>query len=702
MTEKKKTKKPTLKDFLNDYCEQAPDTFAADDVLKALESPALDAKWKTMKGFPKGISDKTVRQALDSNEHVFVSPDSTVVKRAAFFKDVPFLIVPSKDEIEQGYLIPGSRFEPFHNSDVYPWECTLAAAGEAGLSKHVVEKELQHIKGAYELLSKDTFIYTICADHSENEERFDLDRRDKVGEKTLLRLTVFDLSGFYKDHSFTQGDGIICKTTDWAKGIFSIDCLAKKELTERSKKKPDGKEALKAGFERLFAQHGIEISLEQQLALAVFYAGADNLKSAALPIQIDEFIRRSKKVFLVQFGMESKFWKSKDLASAIDEAFPEADSSDDIIDKALKENECFFRSSTIYAFMLNELYEHKGVVNNKNYIAVIEKLFVGNALQYKLGQDAAEFAAAVKNMWDEACSDYDYIADEESGPVRRIIVEAISAFYKCIVSFLDQHDEASQIQTITLIMQILNVVYDILEELNDPAITDDEFLEEVNENIGLLTNQLREISAALPTEAPAEKAAPAAARFVYTFRIALRDIKPQIWRSFRVPGNVTLAELHTVIQFVMGWSFSHLHSFTIASVEYGSSETFNDYECGSDENKYTLEDLELCKGQKFDYAYDFGDGWEHAITVSSIEAYTPEKAEPCCLKGKRNCPPEDSGGPWSYPDLLEQLKRGPTGNEEEDFGIDYERLEDFDPEEFDIDAINALLLDRPHWPTGRI
>ncbi|GHU46655.1 hypothetical protein FACS1894200_00660 [Spirochaetia bacterium] len=712
MAEKKKAKGLTLEDFVNDYCEQAPDTFTADDVLKALESAALDDKWKTMKGFPQGISDKTVLQELGSNKRVFVSPDGTVVKRTAFFKDVPFLIVPGKDEIEQGYLIPGSRFEPFHNSDVYPWDCTLAVEGAAGLSKRVVEKELQQLEDVYNLLGRDKFIFYSVADQSENEQRFNLVKGDRISGKTLFCLTVFDLSGFYNDHSFTQGDGIICKTTDWAKGIFSIDYVAKKEITARSKQRPDGKEALRAGFERLFVWHGIELSFEQQLALAVFYAGADKLKNAALPIQIDEFIRRSRKVFLLQFGMESKFWNSKDFTSAIDSALAEADSSDDSIDAALKENECFFRSSTIYAFMLNELYEHKGAVNDKNYAAVTEKLFAGNALLHQLEQ--GEFAAAIKNMWDEACSDYDYAADAESGSVRHIIVETISIFYKCFDSFIDKHDESpqvSQIQTATLVMQLLNAVYDILEELNDPSMTDDDFLDEITENISLLTDQLSEISDrlsdisdALPAEAPvkigrtkkAKLAVPSAAHFVYTFRIALKNIKPQIWRSFRVPGNITLAELHKVIQFVMGWSFSHLHSFTIAGAEYGSGETSSE-----DENKYTLEDLELSKGEKFDYDYDFGDGWTHVLTVSSIEAYTPEKAEPCCLKGKRNCPPEDSGGPWSYPDLLEKLKRGPT-NDDEDFGVDYEGLEDFDPEEFDVDAVNALLADRSQWPTWQM
>ncbi len=61
---------------------------------------------------------------------------------------------------------------------------------------------------------------------------------------------------------------------------------------------------------------------------------------------------------------------------------------------------------------------------------------------------------------------------------------------------------------------------------------------------------------------------------------------------------------------------------------------------------------------------------------------------PICLAGERTCRPEDCGGPWSYPELLETLQ-GPENEEKQ------EMLEwlggEFDTEAFDIEVVNRRL-----------
>lgn len=56
------------------------------------------------------------------------------------------------------------------------------------------------------------------------------------------------------------------------------------------------------------------------------------------------------------------------------------------------------------------------------------------------------------------------------------------------------------------------------------------------------------------------------------------------------------------------------------------------------------------------YMYDFGDGWEHKIVVEKALPDNGEMKHPVCLAGKRNCPPEDCGGPYVYDEFLEALK----------------------------------------------
>lgn len=46
---------------------------------------------------------------------------------------------------------------------------------------------------------------------------------------------------------------------------------------------------------------------------------------------------------------------------------------------------------------------------------------------------------------------------------------------------------------------------------------------------------------------------------IYQIKVTLRDSKPPIWRRILVPGNITLAKLHRILQAAMGWTDSHLH-----------------------------------------------------------------------------------------------------------------------------------------------
>ncbi|HKS71099.1 MAG TPA: plasmid pRiA4b ORF-3 family protein, partial [Ktedonobacterales bacterium] len=88
------------------------------------------------------------------------------------------------------------------------------------------------------------------------------------------------------------------------------------------------------------------------------------------------------------------------------------------------------------------------------------------------------------------------------------------------------------------------------------------------------------------------------------------------------------------------------------------------------------------------YRYDFGDDWRHAIRVEKILPPEPGAQYPRCLTGKRSGPPEDCGGIWGYAELIETLQ-----NPERE---DYEEMrewvgDDFDPEAFSVETINAAL-----------
>jgi hypothetical protein len=125
-----------------------------------------------------------------------------------------------------------------------------------------------------------------------------------------------------------------------------------------------------------------------------------------------------------------------------------------------------------------------------------------------------------------------------------------------------------------------------------------------------------------------------------------------------VPGDANLGWLHAVLQVAMSWTNSHLHQFWVGSETYSDTrvEDFEDGPETLEERDFTLQQLVQQEDFSFGYEYDFGDSWEHEITVEKI--LPAERAEPTsgvCLDGARACPPEDCGGVWGYGNLLKVL-----------------------------------------------
>ncbi|PLS82701.1 MAG: hypothetical protein CYG60_23820 [Actinobacteria bacterium] len=173
---------------------------------------------------------------------------------------------------------------------------------------------------------------------------------------------------------------------------------------------------------------------------------------------------------------------------------------------------------------------------------------------------------------------------------------------------------------------------------------------------------------------------------IYQLKISLREISPMIWRRLLVSDDTPLVELHEVIQLAMGWEGYHLWRFTANGREYGHAYG---EDLTSEAHETILSDLNLRPRQRFLYDYDFGDYWQHEIRVEKTLEPGPRKSYPTCIGGKRACPLEDCGGPWTYQELL-HLAGSPFG--------DYERRQareilgrSFDPEAFDRRRVNALL-----------
>ena len=178
-------------------------------------------------------------------------------------------------------------------------------------------------------------------------------------------------------------------------------------------------------------------------------------------------------------------------------------------------------------------------------------------------------------------------------------------------------------------------------------------------------------------------------RSTYQLRIMLLDVQPSVWRSVVVPTTITLPKLHMAIQHAMGWTNSHLHEFVIGGRRYTDYLEDDWGEKLIDERRVRLEKV-LGHGMRtFDYLYDFGDDWHHAIVVEQHE-YLPPDATPTvrCVGGENACPPEDVGGTHGYADFLKIIanRRHPEHRQMLTWCGG-----SFDPERFDVERVNELL-----------
>jgi hypothetical protein len=185
---------------------------------------------------------------------------------------------------------------------------------------------------------------------------------------------------------------------------------------------------------------------------------------------------------------------------------------------------------------------------------------------------------------------------------------------------------------------------------------------------------------------------------IYKVKVTLKGFRPAVYRELELP-NMTLGELHEILQTAMGWQNDHLHAFRVGQEEFGPVGEENQFQDWQDEESMSLGDLVEADQRRVLYEYDFGDGWEHDILISKPKQPKPGVAYPRCIKGELACPPEDCGGILGYLDLCDRLQElAPDRDDEtEDLSDDYG---EYDPKAFSIDDVNAAFAEIYALPTA--
>lgn len=162
---------------------------------------------------------------------------------------------------------------------------------------------------------------------------------------------------------------------------------------------------------------------------------------------------------------------------------------------------------------------------------------------------------------------------------------------------------------------------------------------------------------------------------LYQLNIQLALDGHEIWRRVLIPANYSFRSLHNLIQIVFDWQNYHSHEFSVARkdnrnlkiVMDDDSDTLEFADSSGDEivqeRFVSLAEI-FSQHPEVIYEYDFGDSWEHIITLEKSITATSQQAK--LLEGKGERPPENIGGLHGFNEYLAMFN-DPNSAEDEDF-----------------------------------
>lgn len=176
---------------------------------------------------------------------------------------------------------------------------------------------------------------------------------------------------------------------------------------------------------------------------------------------------------------------------------------------------------------------------------------------------------------------------------------------------------------------------------------------------GILGGGLADLEPQPPTPPMPEVPDPPAESVTLTLRVDVEGTRPPVWRRLVLHGDLTLDEVHVILQAAFGWQDYHLHRFwpgprkqlwtgphfvTEADVEEGEE--------GMLEASVRLDQMLRSPGDRLFYTYDFGDGWHHALRLESLAPSQEHSPPVLCTGGRMAGPLEDCGGPHGHNRLV--------------------------------------------------
>jgi len=248
---------------------------------------------------------RSAEQYLEHNHLAYEFPDEPGyekewISRAGLFTDRSVILIPGKDEIAAGVLIPGSRFLPFCNPSLLPHEL-IFYIGDRELPRKQIEVTPEDTYKHYQLFGDEYVPQYLSLDNDENAEIFASTEYDDPDSFYLLAV---DLGDFYWKSGFKPGDRIAATLVDWVEGVFVLDLMPASAIVPAQE--AEWKSSLESSLSASFKSIGAAGSMDEQLSYAYFIGGDElfSLQATEAGLAIHE----SKRIGFEPYGVETRLW----------------------------------------------------------------------------------------------------------------------------------------------------------------------------------------------------------------------------------------------------------------------------------------------------------------------------------------------------------------------------------------------------------
>ena len=376
------------------------------------------------------IADR-IKGSLELDERFYYDEDNNFICKGEFFNGKSFVVTPTEREIDENILIPGHRFLPFVNNEIFPSEIELISKIDGKKIETVILRDsVPELIPYHILMGAEQISDFFVAESSENKNL-----RDMSGTREKIVLNVFNMKQFYKAVNFKSGDALLCKIKDYDNGVIEVQYLPAKERQEQNIEKfvADYTSAISKVIER-FSNY---LELHEQLGWG-FYEGRDDSLFGAEGASLDEFLAMADDLEIAfddgyavfvrktsghihdencdcgHHHDEDEDFDSDFLPEGIGISKGAVNSIEDI----LIEIGSTLSLAEIDAYMLDCCS-----VNNREFHEVFARMFNKESLNYADEAQEMIFLNYLEDRFENLSSTYDPVADKDKMSLRSLILE---------------------------------------------------------------------------------------------------------------------------------------------------------------------------------------------------------------------------------------------------------------------------------------